>query len=152
MDREEIIRTSLKNRGALILTKDIAEAIQISNSIAQSILSFQLKTLRVLLIKSNMRVQSLWASTLLKRLEIIALEQTMSFQRQVLQGFHHRLESMTLQRDLASLWLQKKAPINLVRLPQRWLMVKAFRRMHYRLFIEQTKSTSQALLGNIRFL
>ena len=34
MDREEIIRTSLKNRGALILTKDIAEAIQISNSIA----------------------------------------------------------------------------------------------------------------------
>ena len=34
MEREEIIRTSLKNRGALILTKDIAEAIQISNSIA----------------------------------------------------------------------------------------------------------------------
>ncbi len=34
MDREEIIRTSLKNRGALILTKDISEAIQISNSIA----------------------------------------------------------------------------------------------------------------------
>jgi len=34
MDREEIIRTSLKNRGALILTKDIAEAIQISNDIA----------------------------------------------------------------------------------------------------------------------
>lgn len=34
MDREEIIRTSLKNRGALIITKDISEAIQISNSIA----------------------------------------------------------------------------------------------------------------------
>jgi histidinol dehydrogenase len=34
MKREEIIRTSLKNRGALILTKDIAEAIQISNDIA----------------------------------------------------------------------------------------------------------------------
>ena len=34
MEREEIIRTSLKNRGALILTKDIAEAIQISNDIA----------------------------------------------------------------------------------------------------------------------
>ena len=34
MNREEIIRTSLKNRGALILTKDIDEAIQISNSIA----------------------------------------------------------------------------------------------------------------------
>jgi len=34
MDRAEIIRISLKNRGALILTKDIAEAIQISNSIA----------------------------------------------------------------------------------------------------------------------
>ena len=34
MDREEIIRSSLKNRGALILTKDIAEAIQISNDIA----------------------------------------------------------------------------------------------------------------------
>jgi histidinol dehydrogenase len=34
MEREEIIRSSLKNRGALILTKDIAEAIQISNSIA----------------------------------------------------------------------------------------------------------------------
>ena len=34
MDREEIIRTSLKNRGALILTKEIAEAIQISNDIA----------------------------------------------------------------------------------------------------------------------
>ena len=34
MDRAEIIRSSLKNRGALILTKDIAEAIQISNSIA----------------------------------------------------------------------------------------------------------------------
>ncbi len=34
MEREEIIRSSLKNRGALILTKDIAEAIQISNDIA----------------------------------------------------------------------------------------------------------------------
>ncbi|MDA9801400.1 histidinol dehydrogenase [Candidatus Pseudothioglobus singularis] len=34
MDRAEIIRSSLKNRGALILTKDIAEAIQISNDIA----------------------------------------------------------------------------------------------------------------------
>ena len=34
MDREHIIRTALKNRGALILTKDINEAIKISNKIA----------------------------------------------------------------------------------------------------------------------
>ena len=34
MERENIIRTALKNRGALILTKDIDEAIQISNKIA----------------------------------------------------------------------------------------------------------------------
>jgi histidinol dehydrogenase len=34
MDRRDIIRTSLMNRGALILTKDINEAIQISNEIA----------------------------------------------------------------------------------------------------------------------
>ena len=34
MDRKHIIRTALKNRGALILTKDIDEAIQISNKIA----------------------------------------------------------------------------------------------------------------------
>ncbi len=34
MDREDIIRASLMNRGALILTKDINEAIQISNEIA----------------------------------------------------------------------------------------------------------------------
>jgi len=34
MDREDIIRTALKNRGALILTKDINEAIEISNLIA----------------------------------------------------------------------------------------------------------------------
>ncbi|MDA8876598.1 histidinol dehydrogenase [Candidatus Thioglobus sp.] len=34
MEREPIIRTALKNRGALILTKDIDEAIQISNKIA----------------------------------------------------------------------------------------------------------------------
>jgi len=34
MKREHIIRTALKNRGALILTKDIAEAIEISNQIA----------------------------------------------------------------------------------------------------------------------
>jgi len=34
MEREHIIRTALKNRGALILTKDIAEAIEISNHIA----------------------------------------------------------------------------------------------------------------------
>jgi len=34
MDREDIIRTALKNRGALILTKDINEAIEISNQIA----------------------------------------------------------------------------------------------------------------------
>ena len=34
MDRENIIRTALKNRGALILTKDIDEAIKISNKIA----------------------------------------------------------------------------------------------------------------------
>jgi len=34
MEREHIIRTALTNRGALILTKDIAEAIKISNQIA----------------------------------------------------------------------------------------------------------------------
>jgi histidinol dehydrogenase len=34
MEREKIIRTALKNRGALILTKDIDEAIEISNKIA----------------------------------------------------------------------------------------------------------------------
>ena len=34
MERENIIRIALKNRGALILTKDIDEAIQISNKIA----------------------------------------------------------------------------------------------------------------------
>ncbi|MDA9767090.1 histidinol dehydrogenase [Candidatus Thioglobus sp.] len=34
MEREHIIRTALKNRGALILTKDIDEAIKISNKIA----------------------------------------------------------------------------------------------------------------------
>jgi histidinol dehydrogenase len=43
LDREEIIRTSLKNRGALILTKDIAEAIQISNSIAPEHLELSVK-------------------------------------------------------------------------------------------------------------
>ncbi|MDC1065448.1 histidinol dehydrogenase [Candidatus Pseudothioglobus singularis] len=43
MDREEIIRTSLKNRGALILTKDISEAIQISNSIAPEHLELSVK-------------------------------------------------------------------------------------------------------------
>jgi len=34
MEREDIIRKALKNRGALILTKDIDEAIEISNKIA----------------------------------------------------------------------------------------------------------------------
>jgi histidinol dehydrogenase len=43
MDREEIIRTSLKNRGALILTKDIDEAIQISNIIAPEHLELSVK-------------------------------------------------------------------------------------------------------------
>ena len=43
MDREEIIRSSLKNRGALILTKDITEAIQISNDIAPEHLELSVK-------------------------------------------------------------------------------------------------------------
>ena len=43
MDRAEIIRSSLKNRGALILTKDISEAIQISNSIAPEHLELSVK-------------------------------------------------------------------------------------------------------------
>jgi len=34
MEREQIIRTSLKNKGALILTKDIDDAVKISNIIA----------------------------------------------------------------------------------------------------------------------
>ena len=34
MEREQIIRTSLKNKGALILTKDIDDAVKISNRIA----------------------------------------------------------------------------------------------------------------------
>ncbi len=34
MEREKIIRTSLKNRGALILTQDIDDAVKISNRIA----------------------------------------------------------------------------------------------------------------------
>jgi len=34
MDRQDIIRTALKDRGALICTQDIAEAIKISNNIA----------------------------------------------------------------------------------------------------------------------
>ena len=43
MERKEIIRSSLKNRGALILTKDIAEAIQISNDIAPEHLELSVK-------------------------------------------------------------------------------------------------------------
>jgi hypothetical protein len=64
---------------------------QISNRIAPEHLELSVEDPegRLLMIL-NMQVQSLWASTLLKRSEIIALEQTMSFQRQVLQGFHHR--------------------------------------------------------------
>jgi histidinol dehydrogenase len=34
MEREQIIKTSLKNRGALILTQDIDDAVKISNRIA----------------------------------------------------------------------------------------------------------------------
>ena len=34
MERNQIIKTSLKNRGALILTKDIDDAVKISNRIA----------------------------------------------------------------------------------------------------------------------
>ena len=34
MDRKDIIKTALKNRGALIHTKDMDEAIAISNRIA----------------------------------------------------------------------------------------------------------------------
>ena len=43
MDREPIIRTALKNRGALILTKDINEAIKISNKIAPEHLELSVK-------------------------------------------------------------------------------------------------------------
>ena len=43
MEREEIIRTALKNRGALILTKDIEEAVQISNKIAPEHLELSVK-------------------------------------------------------------------------------------------------------------
>ena len=43
MDRESIIRTALKNRGALILTKDINEAIKISNKIAPEHLELSVK-------------------------------------------------------------------------------------------------------------
>ena len=34
MDRQDIIRTALKDRGALIHTQDLAESVQISNTIA----------------------------------------------------------------------------------------------------------------------
>jgi len=43
MEREHIIRTALKNRGALILTKDINEAIEISNQIAPEHLELSVK-------------------------------------------------------------------------------------------------------------
>ena len=43
MDRKHIIRTALKNRGALILTKDIDEAIKISNKIAPEHLELSVK-------------------------------------------------------------------------------------------------------------
>jgi len=43
MDRKHIIRTALKNRGALILTKDINEAIKISNKIAPEHLELSVK-------------------------------------------------------------------------------------------------------------
>ncbi len=43
MEREEIIRASLKNRGALILTKDIQEAVRISNRIAPEHLELSVK-------------------------------------------------------------------------------------------------------------
>jgi histidinol dehydrogenase len=43
MDRKHIIRTALKNRGALILTKDINEAIIISNKIAPEHLELSVK-------------------------------------------------------------------------------------------------------------
>jgi len=43
MDRENIIRKALKSRGALILTKDINEAIEISNQIAPEHLELSVK-------------------------------------------------------------------------------------------------------------
>ncbi len=43
MEREQIIKTSLKNRGALILTQDIDDAVKISNRIAPEHLELSVK-------------------------------------------------------------------------------------------------------------
>jgi len=49
MDRKDIIKTALKNRGALIHTKDIDEAISISNRIAPEHLELSVKNPETLL-------------------------------------------------------------------------------------------------------
>ena len=49
MDRKDIIKTALKNRGALIHTKDIDEAIAISNRIAPEHLELSVKNPEALL-------------------------------------------------------------------------------------------------------
>ena len=63
MDRKDIIKTALKNRGALIHTKDMDEAIAISNRIAPEHLELSVENPEALLDSTlNMQVQSLWVN------------------------------------------------------------------------------------------
>ena len=66
MKREDIIRIALKNRGALIHTKDINEAIYISNIIAPEHLELSVKNPESLLDDIKHAGQSLWVNSPLR--------------------------------------------------------------------------------------
>lgn len=61
MARKEIIQTSLNNRGAMIHTKSLEEACDVSNILAPEHLELSVQDPDALLPKSHQREQFLWA-------------------------------------------------------------------------------------------
>ena len=104
----EIIKTSLKNRGALILTQDIDDAVKISNRIAPEHLELSVEDPESIVDDIKHAGAIFMGNTLLKRSVITALELIMFCPPQVLQGFHHPLVFMTLQNGLSIVMASKE--------------------------------------------
>lgn len=90
MERAEIIRTSLTNRGALILVENLNQAAEVANIIAPEHLELSIENPEILCEKFGTRVQFLWGDIPPKHWEIIALDQIMFCLHQALLVFRHR--------------------------------------------------------------
>jgi len=129
MPRADIIRTSLANRGALILVQSIEQACEISNRIAPEHLEVSTESAEQWLPNYGMPARFSWGATARSRSVTTARDPTMSCRHPALPGFPRHLGSMTFRNAPASSRSRPLARRRLAKSPRRWRMARVSKPM-----------------------